>query len=415
MCGMALTEVGNRTENAALESSTDNMRDRADPLTYFWSVTLPHWLDPWAPRFADAFADGAWTVSWRGVSAIAPLLAFAIGFLVPQVWPGMRTVYTESPLFMVLIIAGAILTGPVGVMMLLGHVIAMLVWGSTGLPLRTRHQGLLDYFVRREGSLLISYFLLAIPAIIVPQQARWMAEEMPLPLKTSDTARVGVQAILYAVGCGVLIYLWCQAMPVLIRPVFIWLKMAPRVEAIVPVQQGWHWLVGVAGLMAIVRIVAERMAIRGSSRGSVITGLQEQRWSNPERRDEFWRNIPSLTRLILTSAVVTLVLSGLYQGWIDALLVAVVTILFEIWRAGLIGRFPQPWERAVLKAPALLRFATALFFGYLLSQWIITRQWRGDTFRPVLWATVSTLLIFYFLFPRRTGLEESATERKETE
>ena len=409
---MALIEDANRTEAASGESSRDARRDRADPLTYFWSVTLPHWLDPWAPRFADAFADGAWTAAWRGVSAIAPLLALVIGLLVPQVWPGMRSVYTESPLFLGLIIAGAIFSGPVGVMMLLGNVIAMLMWGSTGVPLRARHQEWLGYFVRRWGSVLISYLLLAIPAIMVPQQARWMAEEMPLPSKITAGIKVAVQAILFAVGCGILVYLWCQAMPVLIRPIFTWLRMDPRVEAIVPLQQGWQWLVGAAATAALVRLLAERMVIGDSSRVTSISELQEQRWSNPERRDQFWRNIPELPRIILRSVVMTLVLAGIYQQWIDALLVAILIIFFEAWRAGLIARFPEWWERAVMKVPALLRFGTALLFGFLLSQWIITRQWRGDTFRPVLWATVSTLLIFYFLFPQRTELEQAAMEKK---
>jgi hypothetical protein len=409
---MALAEHSDGTENTALESSTEDVRDRADRVTYFWSVTLPHWLDPWAPRFADAFADGAWAAAWRGMSGIAPLLALAVGFLVPQVWPGMRTVYTESLLFMVLIIVGAILSGPVGVMMLLGHIIAMLVWGSTGVPLRTRNQQWLDYFVRREGSLLISYLLLAIPAIMVPRQARWMAEEAPLPVKASDTARVATQAILYGVGCGLLIYLWCQAVPALIRPIFTWLGMAPRVEAILPLQQGWQWLVSAAALAPIARLLAEWMATSDSSRASVITALREQRWSNPDRRGEFWLNIPVLVRIILRSAVITLVLAGIYQQWIDALLVAIVIIFFDTWRAGLIAYFPEWWEQTITKLPALLRLVTALSFGFVLSYWIITRQWSGDTFRPVLWATVSTLLIFYFLFPQRIETQQAAMEEK---
>jgi uncharacterized membrane protein YfcA len=109
-----------------------------------------------------------------------------------------------------------------------------------------------------------------------------------------------------------------------------------------------------------------------------------------------------------------LLFAGLYETWVDALLVAVVTTIFEVWRVGSIGSFPQWWERAVLKMPALVRFVIALVLGYLLSHWIVTRQWRGDTFRPLLWAAVSTLLTFYFLFPHRTGTEEAAIERKET-
>jgi hypothetical protein len=412
---MAFIENVNRTKAAWWKSSRNARRDQADPLTYFWSVILPHWLDPWAPRFADAFADGTWTASWRWMSAIAPLMALVIGFLIPQVWPGMRTVYTESPLFLGLIIAGAIFSGPVGVMMLLGNVIAMLLWGSTGVPLRARHQIWLDYFVRRWGGVVISYLLLAIAAIMVPQQARWMAEEMPLPSKITAATRVAIQAVLFALSCGVLIYLWCQAMPVLIRPVFTWFGMAPRPEAIVPLQQGWRWLAGAAAAAALVRLLAERMVIGDDSHVTSISQLQELRWSNPERRNEFWRNIPELPRIILRSAVITLVLAGIYQQWIDALLVAIVIIFFEVWRAGLIGTLPEWWERSVIRVPALLRFGTALFFGFLLSQWIITRQWRGDTFQPVLWASISTLLLFYFLFPHREGPEETAIERKKTQ
>jgi hypothetical protein len=395
-----------------LESSDKETPARADPLTYFWSVTLPRRLDPWAPRLADAFADGAWTAAWRGVSAFAPLIALAIGFLVPQVWPGMRAVYTESLLFLALVIAGAIWSGPVGVMMLAGHIVGMLVWGSD-MPMRTRRPGLLDYYLPRWGSMLISYLLLAIPAIVIPQQARWMAEETPLPRYRNAASKLVVRGLLYALVSGLLIYLWSQAIPALIRPVFTWLGMQPLVEAIVPLQRKGHWLVIAAVTAAVGRLFSERALISDPSRVMGLAALQQQRWNNPERRNQFWRNTPRSIRILLTAALVALLFCGLYQSWLDALLVAAVTAVLELWRAGGVGRLPGWWEQTMMRVPALVRFAVALALGAVISYWLLTRPWRGDTFRPVLWATLLTLAVFYFLFPPEVSLKDEPAEAKE--
>jgi hypothetical protein len=150
-----------------------------------------------------------------------------------------------------------------------------------------------------------------------------------------------------------------------------------------------------------------------TSRIGIITALQDQRWSHPERRNEFWRKAPLSIRISTSAAVMTLLFSGLYETWVDALLVAAVILMFEAWRAGLAGHFPRWWEQSAMKVPPLARFVIALVVGYVVSYWIVTRQWRGDTFQPVLWAAVLTVVIFYLLFPYRSALEETV-EAKET-
>lgn len=129
-------------------------------LVQIWSVHLPVWIDPWAVRLADAFADGAWTARWRKVSAFAPPIAFGVGFLFPVLWPWMKDVYTESLLFMMIVVAGAILSGPVGVMLLLGYVL-----GDLASVLFERGYGRGP----RLAGHFVSYMLLALPAVILPQ------------------------------------------------------------------------------------------------------------------------------------------------------------------------------------------------------------------------------------------------------
>jgi hypothetical protein len=391
------------TETAALETERNQKTDRADGLTYFWSVTLPRWLDPFAPRIADAFADGTWTATSRSVAAFTPFIALAVGFLVPHLFPGMRDVFTESLLFMVLVIAGAILSGPIGVMMLIGYIAGVLVWG---VPPRTApNYPPLHYFLRRGGSLLISYLLLAIPAIMIPQQARWMAEEMPLPDRTGPAVQFGVQTILYAVGCGLLIYLWSQAMPPLIQPIFDWFNQAQNPEAFAVLQKQSHWLIGTAVPAVMVRMILEALLSRFSPRAVFVAKLEEQRWSNAERRGVYWRKTPWPLRVVLTSSVVTLLFSGIYEGWIDALLVAAATAGLELWRAGVLGHLPDWWEQAVFRVPALFRFVAALFVGSLLSLLVVLPA-AGISWRPLLIGVLLTLVMFYLLFPQRSARQE---------
>src|SRR5437868_3674080 len=90
-------------------------------LTLFWLVRVPKVLVAWVPQFADALVDGAWTSAWRGMAGIIPLIGLALGFLTPLLSPGTVHLYSDSPLFLAIVVAGAILSGPVGLTLLAGY------------------------------------------------------------------------------------------------------------------------------------------------------------------------------------------------------------------------------------------------------------------------------------------------------
>lgn len=373
-----------------------------EKLTHFWSVQLPKWLDPWTPMLGDALSDGSWTAVWRRVSGYAPLAALAVGFLTPWLWPGVDNVYSESLPFMMLVVAGAILSGPLGVMLLLGYVLGVLVGGT-----QARYD-FFDYPVRRSGSLLLSHMLLAIPAVLLPQLGRRMAEQVRLPGSLNPVVHIGVRVVLYAAACAMLVYLWCHAMIALIRPVFTWLWDYPTLEAIEQVQDRWQWLAGAAAAGAAARIMLERVVTPYLARAEVARHFQEERWSEPQRRGERWRRLPLAVRIGLGSAGTTLLLAGLYTSWIDAPLVAGVTAALGVWRAGLIASLPPAWARVVLGVPAMVRFAAATLLGYLLARVVVEPSWdtmrATDSFRPMLIGALLTLVTFYLLFPNQPSL-----------
>lgn len=362
-----------------------------DPLGRLWSVRLPGWLDPWAPQLADAFADGAWTARWGVLPALAPLVAGALGLFFAVFWPWIDYVYSESLVFMALVIAAAILSGPLGVMMLFGYIL--------GDFLGDVFQG---YYIRAPlgvaGGRLIGYLLLAILAVRVPQLARRMAERVPLP--ANPGVRFALRAVFYAAACALLVYLWCQAMIVLIRPVFTWVGSAPTVPAIHQVQVRWGWLVAVAVVAAAARMVLEEIVIGSSSQASNVADLQQQRWSAAQRRGQFRQRLPALVRVGLDAVMITLLMAGMYVGWIDAVFVALAVAALGAWRYGLIGKVPAGWAALVRKVPALVRYAVAPLVGYLLAYAVLTLFWRLGTFRPVTLGALLTLAMFYLLFPR---------------
>src|SRR5262249_29121887 len=156
----------------------------------------------------DALADGTWTAVWPRVTAFAPLAAFAAGLLSPLFLPGMYLIYSESLWFMALVIAGAVLSGPVGVMLLVGYICGDLLGGGD--------RGAVYYFedesqgiLRKGGALLISYLLLAMPALKGPQLARRMAEGLALRVRSHPAIAVALRAGVYAVACALMVFLWC--------------------------------------------------------------------------------------------------------------------------------------------------------------------------------------------------------------
>lgn len=374
-------------------------------LMHFWSVRLPIWLDPWAPRLADAVADGAWSAAWRGAAAYAPLAALAVGFLTPLLWPGMHQIYSESLLFMILVIAGAILSGAVGVMVFVGYVIGVLIWsGTAGYRFG-------DYPFHHGGSLLISYLLLAIPAVIIPLLARGMADEASKFFPSGLRQGLMPSLVLFPVTCALLVFLWAQAMVLLIRPLFTWVGRSPLLQAIAPVQTQWKWLVASAFVAAIVRLVLESRVAPRLPRFNRVEELVAQREAGVDASGVRWERIPAPVKVGLTTAVITLLLAGTYDGWTEALIVAFVVLMAGAFRAGLIGKTPR-WIRTIAdEVPELLKLVAAVVIGYAITRVAVRSPLFGmnRSFRGImLGALITAALLYLFSHQEPSGANEQA-------
>jgi hypothetical protein len=398
---------------------------RADQLTRLWSVTIPRRIESWAPRIADAFADGAWTAIWPRITAYAPIAAFIVGFavavLLPFVpasfLPGLyERVWSELLPFMMLVVAAGILLGTAG----LGLLAGLVVGDVLRLPIAyvggwTNWYSLSDNplvaILMVAGSALITYLLLAVPAVTLPMVARSFAERTPLRRISSPRGRMVARAGVYVLAAGLLTFFWTRGVVVLIRPVFTWRGPDPVVEAIYPVQFQWEWLVGTAVIAVIVRVVLQELVVRRSPKANRIGALQGERWANASP-GAFWDRVGPIPLIALIAGTVTLLLAGTYEDPIDPVLVFAIAALVGAWRMGII-RPTTGWARAAERVPALGRLVIAGLVGYALARIVVELLYATGSLRPVLVGILLIVAVFAALFPRadrarRTRTAESA-------
>jgi hypothetical protein len=344
---------------------------------------------------------------WRRAVGLLPLAGLVLGLVAPLRWPGMEDVYTGSLPFMAAGIAGGILSGTFGLALLIGYVLGDLLNGGGAVGRQfyaDTSRGALETLVKGGGSQLVGYMLLAIPVLSVSRLAGALARAVRLRLPNSREARISARLALFPVTCGVLVYLWSQGATALVRPVFTWRESATPPDAIASLRDQWPWLVVVAVLAALARVGLQEVVRRHPAWSAALAEVRRLRGWGAPRRGELWSRLPLAARVWLPAGAITLVLGGAYEGWRDALIVAVVAILLGAWRAGVVRPLPSRWARAVRRVPDLLRLAAALLIGYLgyeLPHRLLAADGREEAPRSLLQIVLLVLVACYALFPRR--------------
>lgn len=370
----------------------------------FWSVWLPARIARLSSHLAAAFADGSWTAAVPAVAALAPLLAFGVGLFARAIFPEIESVYTESLLFLVLVVVVAQLSGAMSAMLLLGYVIGDLAasWprfaGDWWL-----HTGVYDFVEGAVGALggpIVSYLLLAILMIVVPSTARHLAADTLRRYSFSQPA-VGVAKLaVYTAIATLLVFAWSHAMILLVGPVFTWYakQQSPSVAAVENVQFGWPWLVAATTAAIGVRfaltwriglkpdIALRTVRLRLAAARSLGSSLPAAR--------------PTWPRIAVQTVLVTLILSGAYLGIPEALAIGGVVLVLLAWRGGRLGQLPTGWVQLVSRVPAVVRGVAAVVGGFALSLAAVSVLWEvHQTVRLVLLGMLLALALFHALFP----------------
>lgn len=373
-------------------------------LIRYWYARLPRKLAPLVPRVARAVGDGAWAVVWVRMAAWAPVLVFILALFVPRTWPGTLDVYTESPFFLAFAATLSILSGTLGVALLAGN----------GLREALSHDVAsgLNAVIHEGGSRLIVWLLLAVLVVVLPQLSHLVTEAGVVRMRflRNRDLRAIVRSLLLAVIYPCFVMVWCQAMTVLVRPVFTWTGGSPSFGAVREMQIWWAWLVSAAAAAAVLRGVLEGMVAPRIRCAPEVEALRRERSTFSQMPDAARRRAPEALRILLAVIGMTLLLAGTFERGTDALLAAATIGLLAMLNRGLCGWLTGRWATRVRKVPGALRIATALGFGYVLAVQTLELTWVTDSVQSVMIGTLLTLTLFFLLFPATRSLEPASQE-----
>jgi len=230
-----------------------------DKVAYFWWVKFPLHIRHISASLMDSLLDGYYLLSSSIVAAIASPIAFLVGLLWGwQQW-GYTGLFSESLVFMMVVILIGVLSGHLGFMFLTGYILGdfFLVHDNWTWP----RNDFLQALVVVRIPLLIKYALLSFILMYLPRITKTLVQQLQLPRLVGRKASIALVFPLYTFLTAMFVYFWSQMLPLLLRPIFTWIGRSPTVKAISPLQNDWEILVFIAIIAAIIRLVLQTLSI----------------------------------------------------------------------------------------------------------------------------------------------------------
>lgn len=394
-------------------------------------LTVPRWTVPaqllarLRPGLRAATADdvallgrlpGGSVIPW-----LVPIVALVLAFVRPTAFAAMRSgEYFNGNPFNVFISQGFLPFTDALALMLVPLVLGLLAPSLGVLFVLT--YCLLDLILSIHlpyaalAGRLVEYWLIWLLVVEIALVNRGVLRAM--------RARLGNEAVGLLVGAGaaacvsgVLVYIWVQATPLLIRPFFTWgrLNGVPTVEAIVVLQTQGNTLVAAGAITALVSCALLRWAGRLGAKEDVVFGLVGER-RGPARRG--WAGWAFLRPVVLAVLLVA-ALGGMITTPFDAVLL--FAALLAGWWLGMVVRRMSSLSRALGRIPLMLRFVLAFALSYVIALQLTSHAQQlgsalaslNSVFLPVVLATAVSLLLFGILLGGAT-LEQPrpATSRR---
>lgn len=374
-------------------------------LAQLWWVQLPQFFTRFSKTLAAIVSDGFYWIAWPLVAAAAPPLAIATGFLIGWQHFSAGNTFTFSLGVMAILLAIANFGAGLGSGLWLGYVLGD--WLLFSHP--TVGSGM-ETLLRVRVPLALSYILLAQLAIFIPLASQALRQGALPRLQIAGHVRglvaPAVEAVLQGSLQGGLVFVWVQAVPTLIRPVYTWRGIQPPIAAIAPLQEQGSLLVYLAIFLGAARVFLEYWALSQPGMSEQVAQFRQiLSGARPHHR-----SLPAPVRSILGVAFTTFLLSGLFAMWSEALLFFLALLLMFWVRDRLRPRL-QPWFRLINPVPLFLRVLVATAINYGLSLRIVSLLWRStSTFLPVLISVFVGVAVFFLLVPPAERPEPATSE-----
>lgn len=371
-------------------------------------VGVPLGLRRLSAALAVSTVDGLFLAVRPLVGVLAVPLALGFGLVVGATHPGFEHVYTEALWLLLVVAVVGTISGGLGLYLTAGFMVGDLLIGEHPQWILFRPEPI--DLVAKYGSLLLTYALLAMLAVGVPIAAKSLAAEFRLPATTPRALRAVIGIAAFLIVTGLLVWVWTQSAPLLVRPVFVWANDSPTVAAMSTSQEQGGLIVTVAVLAALGRVIVQAVLAQpiGRTTGSAGTDRMtelEDRFRTETPVVPVLSRMPLLLRLILRAAVLTAVLAGLYAEYWQAALTFGVLLFAQILTSPMLPLRLGGYARLMRRIPRLVRLIAVMIPVYLIGSFILPLFLDQQSFLPFLLLAVVAAVLMSLLSPQADGEE----------
>lgn len=380
----------------------------------WWWLRLPLGVRRVSVTATGAMVDGYYLMSWPRIAAILSPAALVAGLLVGwQTW-GFETVMFESLTLVVIALVIGSASAHLGLLFSVGFAVGNFFLHHNTLEPRVFaggglfNEGLAGHFLRFRLSLIIAYVLLALLAVVLPLLSKSLTAELSPPMRYSRGSRVAAAVATHAFLSGAYVYLWSQSYPLVIRPVFEWTRALPPVSAIAPIQTNGTLLFLIAAVASIARILVQgQLASRPLPRARQDVYVDEIR--SAERVVSWFERTSPWLRSAAGAGFATLMMAGVYENWIDALIIGIPVFVLNLIGTGAIPVSLERWSALVNRVPLAVRLGFGLLVVFIVARLVIEdpRLVAQTSFRPILVITAISFVFFFLLNPRSGGVSRA--------
>ncbi len=365
-----------------------------DDLARLWWVRVPALLGRISGLLTSLASDGAYLRAWPAAAALAPIGCLLFGLLAGWThFSGsyIALSYTNSLALMALLTVFSGLGGGLGFWLLAGYIVGDFLLFGHG-----EYMGAPSAQIMARLALPIAYLLLGKLLILAPVVSRGLRLQLLARLKLTGTLGTAAHAAVQGGLQAGLVWVWVQAAPTLIRPIYTWRGSSPTSEAMAPLQQSGMLLVALALLMGIGRVVIERLPAAQRAAAAARRDLQQmmagKRALQPLR-------LPVWLAAALRSAFATYLLAGLVVTFLEGVLFFGLTLAGQLLRGFVATRLPQ-LSQLMARVPIVLRLVAGGLVSFVLASLLVPLVWNStQTFFPIMIPTATSMVVFALLMP----------------
>ncbi|MFI2473898.1 hypothetical protein [Nocardia xishanensis] len=355
------------------------------------SVVHRYWLS-----LGMVLGDGEYVRAWPPVAVSAPFasLGFGAALAVSLSTLAGAPLYTYSFAIVTAMLVVSGLGAALGLWVWLGFVLTDLVVGDHAtLPgLQSKYSpDPLDDFARGYLPLGLAYGLLFGLLVVAPLLARVFAlgAEVTVHRRVELELTRAAGSFVYVVALAGLAYVWAQAVPFMIRPIWSFSGSVPAATAIQPIQSNASGLATAAALSGVVRAVLTRLATPRLPTSHA--ALQSRSGTSV---------VGQLVAIPIQALILTMLLSGMVFSIFVGLFLWLAICVLLLVRVFAVPHIPW-YADHVRKVPLLLRIATCALVAYYLTKAVVEPAIarREQSFASLVSVLLVALAVATFLLP----------------